>query len=498
MNPVIARIAYRNLRQHTSKTLIIGVMIALGIMVLVLGNGVMDTISAGIEESYVNNYTGHLFIAPAEIEEPSLTLSPELMRDPGTLIADYPRVREIVRGNLGVTTTTGQINGVAAISWGELGEGMSMFLGVDPESYQEMFPEGINLLAGSFLEPGEEGVVLSATVAEMVSAGAREEITPGDTVLLTAMNNTSGVKIRELTVRGIHDYGDASFDLSLVSFIDAENLRIMNGMTVGNVAVGDATTTGVTIQTETDDTMFAEDALFSEPTIVEAGITSAVNGSATDTDRWLGILGDLSQRNQLRETNPDAWSYLLVKLEDGVSINRTVREMNDVFAEAEIEVRAWAWTDGAGMSATLARTLQLAFNIILAIVAVVAVIIIMNTLVISVTERFGEIGTMRAIGARKGFVRSMIVQETLMITGVFGLIGIAAGWAVLAILGAIGIEPSNQFVQILLGTGVFRPALTLSSVVSALSVTALVGVVAALYPTAVALRISPLAAMNRP
>ena len=62
----------------------------------------------------------------------------------------------------------------------------------------------------------------------------------------------------------------------------------------------------------------------------------------------------------------------------------------------------------------------------------VAVIIMMNTLVISVIERTGEIGTMRALGARKGFVWKMFLVETLTIAVVFGLIG--TGLA----LGALG------------------------------------------------------------
>ena len=79
----------------------------------------------------------------------------------------------------------------------------------------------------------------------------------------------------------------------------------------------------------------------------------------------------------------------------------------------------------------------------------------------------------------------------------FGLVGIAAGAAVLGVLSAIGFEASNPFLMILLGSDVFRPALSGGSVALAVGVVSLVGVVSALYPMAVALRISPLAAMNR-
>ena len=74
MNRIIRRIAYRNLREHATKTLIIGSLIALGLMVYVIGNSFMDTVNDGIRENYVENYTGHVFVAPASTESPSLVV----------------------------------------------------------------------------------------------------------------------------------------------------------------------------------------------------------------------------------------------------------------------------------------------------------------------------------------------------------------------------------------------------------------------------------------
>lgn len=91
------------------------------------------------------------------------------------------------------------------------------------------------------------------------------------------------------------------------------------------------------------------------------------------------------------------------------------------------------------------------FNTIVFIIAVVAVIIIMNTLVISVTERMSEIGTMRAIGAQKSFVRRMIVLETMLLSGISGTLGVAAGGLVLLVLNKIGLKASNVFFEIIYG-----------------------------------------------
>ena len=124
------------------------------------------------------------------------------------------------------------------------------------------------------------------------------------------------------------------------------------------------------------------------------------------------------------------------------------------------------------------------------VIAVVAVIIIMNTLVISVTERISEIGTMRAIGARKGFVRRMIGAETVTLAFVFGGAGVVLALLLLLILGATGIRASNLFLRILFGGEVLRPVISLGSVAFSLLMVAAIGVLSSLYPLAVALRIS--------
>ena len=146
--------------------------------------------------------------------------------------------------------------------------------------------------------------------------------------------------------------------------------------------------------------------------------------------------------------------------------------------------------------AKMSTGVKTVFNIIILIVAVVAVIIIMNTLVISVTERIAEIGTMRAIGAQKSFVRKMITIETILISGIFGTIGVLFGAVVLLILNLVGIPATNIFLQIIFGGEVLRPTLSLSAVVMSLVTVTVIGVVASLYPVSVALKIQPVKAMQ--
>ena len=507
MDNVLVKIAFRNLKEHKTKTLIIGILITLGITILVVGNSFLDTIKIGIEKNYVENYTGNVFIAPSVVEQPSLLFSEDLFQSSPKTIPDFQTIRDYVESQPEVTGTTGQINGAASAKWGELGEGFMLLFGVNSTSYQELFPNGIHLLEGEFLQDGEEGLVISKSVADLFLETAGEEIHTGDTVLLTTINSVSGTKIREVTVKGIHDYGDSSPDLSFVCFIDETNLRIMNGMVLNTAdALNLTDTEKASLGTLSEDDLFgsgdastgggAIDDLFGGDLVTTVDITNDSRSPST-VDEYFGILGDTSQRSFLNETDPNAWNFMLIKLQDAGQEDKVIQRINTYFTDNEIKAKAWNWIDGAGISANLANTMGIVFNILIFIIAIVAVIIIMNTLVISVSERYGEIGTMRAIGAKKFFIRRMIVLETLMITVVFGIIGVILGIIILLVMGAIGIEASNQFMQILLGGEIFRPTISGLAVLMSVAIVSLVGIAASLYPVSVALKVSPLEAMNK-
>jgi len=241
------------------------------------------------------------------------------------------------------------------------------------------------------------------------------------------------------------------------------------------------------------DSALSGEEIFAVSTLVEDDFAFLDSG----IDEWTGVLGDVSDRAALNETDPGAWNYLLVKVADTNMEKKVINTLNTYFSDNNIEAKAWNWIDGAGMSANLADVLSIVFNVLLFVIAIVAVIVIMNTLVISVSERYGEIGTMRAIGAKKSFVRQMISLETLMITLIFGIIGVVIGILIIVVLAAVGIQSSNQFMQILLGGDVFRPEISGMAIVVSLLTVSIVGLIASLYPVSVALKVSPLEAMNK-
>jgi putative ABC transport system permease protein len=114
---------------------------------------------------------------------------------------------------------------------------------------------------------------------------------------------------------------------------------------------------------------------------------------------------------------------------------------------------------------------------------------ITNTILMSVTERFREIGTLKCMGALDAFVVRLFLIENIVIGALASLAGCLAGYGLAAVQVAAVFEPR------LLGAAVLRgglwPALPL-----VLAVGTLLTLLAAIYPTHVASRMRPADAMR--
>ena len=478
--PILAKIAYRNLRAHRTKTLIIGSLIATGMMVLLVGNSAIDTATAGVRANYTANYTGHVIVAGGGVQAPMLTpdVDPQAYGKATPSIPDFDQTIAFLASYPGVRAVNPMVTGLALTQQEGEGFGLMQFYGIDPAQYRAFFSDNLDLVAGKFLEAGQRGLVISERTLQMLSDSANREIGVGDTILLTAPSEVFGLRMREVEIVGVFRFRTATMPLEFISLIDTESARALNGMTgVANPEVVLTASERAGLGAVDEDDLFGGD-LFTIAAPVATALPSAVDAPAAP-----GVA-------------QDAWHYILVRFDDERLSRRAAAQLNREFGLQGMDLVAFDWLDGAGQVAGLTFALKTVFNVLVVLVAVVAVIIIMNTLVISVTERMAEIGTMRAIGAQRQFIRNMIIMETLMIAVVFGTVGIVVGAAITTVIGAIGIESQNMVLQVLMGGPTLRPVVTAGSVLSSLIAVIISGLGASLYPVAVALRVQPVTAMS--
>ncbi len=483
---ILWKIAWRNLREHKTKTLIIGILVALGVSLLVVGNSVLESITKGMETSYVENFTGDLIIRNSS--EETVALIGAFGAAPN-VIENYSDVTTYLDSQADINQYTPLLTGAASVNLDTEALSFAFLWGIEPSTYFEMFPDKFVVTSGRQLQGGETGIMLSQGVVDDVLTEHAIELKVGQQIKLFSQNDTTGTKIRELEIIGIGYYSNAAGLLDRISLVDANTVRSLAGLT--SVKVNNSSSSEVLDTSE--DSLFGNssdstDSLFGASLFSEADTL----GTAAPVD-FDNILGDTSVRDEFLALDNNAWHFLL--LNTGGSNAASITEGIGTIETADLVVEDWRW--GAGFIANLAFSIRDILNIVIFVIAIVAVIIIMNTLVISVTERIGEIGTIRAIGGQKNFVRSMITTEVLTITLVFGLVGIAFGSLTIGILNLLGLPATNIFLQVLFGGSTLKPVLSISSLFLSVIAVAIVGVVASLYPTSIALGVSPVQAMQR-
>jgi putative ABC transport system permease protein len=131
---------------------------------------------------------------------------------------------------------------------------------------------------------------------------------------------------------------------------------------------------------------------------------------------------------------------------------------------------------------------------LVAVSAVIAAVGLVNLLTIGVVQRRRELGLLRALGLSSAQVRRVVLLEAAHVTVtalVFGLLlGIAYGWvAAQSLLGSVAIPPSWMSPTFVL------PAVPLGIVGVVVAATAVLTLIAAVVPTRLATRVSPVAAL---
>lgn len=180
------------------------------------------------------------------------------------------------------------------------------------------------------------------------------------------------------------------------------------------------------------------------------------------------------------------YQYLTVMLTTDADNKKAVNDTKDFFNtyyknSTKYEIDVMSMESMMSSVTSMMSTISIAVAVIAGISLIVGGVGVMNIMLVSVTERTREIGTRKALGARNASIRVQFVVEAIIICGIGGLIGIAAGIT----LGYLG--------STLLGFPGFP---SIAIIVIAVLFSMLIGVFFGYYPANKAARLDPIEALR--
>ena len=163
-------------------------------------------------------------------------------------------------------------------------------------------------------------------------------------------------------------------------------------------------------------------------------------------------------------------------------INTLLRQRNNLPPDGSGDT--FSVINQAAILATVTQTTQM-LTLFLAAIAAISLLVggigIMNIMLVSVRERTREIGLRKALGARESDIMLQFLFESLALSGVGGLIGLAIGSAI-----AIGVSIS----------GVFQAQLSPDAALMAIGFALAVGLFFGIAPARSAARLDPIVALR--
>jgi ABC-type lipoprotein release transport system permease subunit len=506
---LIIKIALRNIMRHRGKSLIIGVILFLGALLMTLGNGIISGMNRGLEDNIINGFMGDIVIISNKEKSDNMLF--KMYGESISALPEYKGIKDVLKGEKYVDSflPVGK-NVVMVINEDEGDPGYIFLLGVDFKEYKKMFPNNIHATEGRLMNDDEQGIMISEHTRNEVYTNMniwmipenctldeknlsdeakpyKKELSLKNSAVFMGLKDDSSSSDIRLGIKGIIRYGALNTFWGHFSIVDIESYRnCMGYFSAADVAVNIPEKNQKILGS--DDSNL--DAMFGKDSFIVTDTGSSDVSSVSFKKKVLTTKTGI-------DLETGTYNCIFVKLKDSGTLDQSVDALNSQFKKSGIDVRAVTWKKASGFIGNMATIIKGALFIFVMMLFFVAVIIIVNTLTMAAIERTTEIGMMRAIGARKSFIGGMFLGETAILSCLFGGLGFILGVIAVYIIPHFHITTANDLLQLMYGGDTLRPYLSLWDMFLVILQLAMVTFVTVLYPIKVANSITPLDAIAR-
>lgn len=243
----------------------------------------------------------------------------------------------------------------------------------------------------------------------------------------------------------------------------------------------------------------AEDELFGAGSTIVAEATPGLIDEASPLSGDARALRDQDRVSRVysrAEIEKGVVLNAAVVLEDPHRIRETIDAIRAVSDRDKLGITPISWQEAAGLLGQIILLFKLVLYAAVFIIFLVAMLIINNAMMMATLERVREIGTMRAVGAQRGFVLRMLAVESAVLGVIFGGLGALVGAGIVRVMAWVGIPAVDDALQFFFSGPRLHPALGATNLVASLLIVLTVAAIATYYPARLAGRVSPVVAMQ--
>ena len=479
---MLLKLALKNVVSRRSSLVII-LFITFAVSLFCLANAVFDSTEQGVQTNYVASFTGDFIIRPKSKFQQSLfgdetPVTGELTTL--STIVPYEKITQTIEAMPEVSGTTGQISGAAMAERSDGANRVPAYVfGVEGEPYLSLM-KSIHLLRGKPYEHGQRGVMLCSQMAEKLGVDV------GSTVQFIVSDGPN-YKIRAADVTAVFEYEIYNEIFGRFVIADPITIRSLLGITeVFSSESYNLSEEATNLFTENNDFSDFDD-LFDDVSDYEEALIQADSSDAEE------IVTETTAEDLSESTS---WNYLIVRLNDAKDTKRIMKKGSRIFRKNSWPVQVADWRHAAGSTALYLFWMRKIFNIGIVIVLAAGFIIVNNTLVINILDRTREIGTLRAIGAKKRFISLQCMTENLILTITSGILGVLAGHIGTHFINKANIVLHNSFLVQLFGAEAISVHVSSGNVIKLFILVLALALLGWIYPVINALKVSPVDAIS--
>lgn len=220
------------------------------------------------------------------------------------------------------------------------------------------------------------------------------------------------------------------------------------------------------------------------------GVYEYLGGFTTDDQQVFVPVNTLQKKIQ----GIDYLIYSIVQLKDNKKADATTLDIIDVLRRnhyitdpSRDDFKVQTSAESLGTFNTILQAITFLLIAIASISLIVGGVGVMNIMYVVVTERIGEIGLKKALGARQKDILYEFLIEAVLLTIIGGVVGIIGGSFLAFIVS-----------KIMQSTGLdWKFIVPISGVILSVSVSMIIGIVFGVFPAKNAARLDPIVALNR-